>query len=164
MRNFAFIAAFALVAALGLSACSKGQNQSAQATQAAVAKPTNPNDTEAWKKYLVPIVTANMQGVQNSPYIYFVPAGDDQAAQDERGRVQDTINGVVAATVLPGNMIAVAGPDPAKTADVLVAAFKSAQAGSFKGVVVLYVGDSADEQRAKDAVVPSGAEFRFAAL
>ena len=43
----------------------------------------------------------------------------------------------------------------------MVDAAKSAQDGSLKGVIVLFVGAQADGDRAKDALAKSGAEYRF---
>jgi hypothetical protein len=63
--------------------------------------------------------------------------------------------------VLPGNLLAFGGPDSAKTADFVISAFGKAQPGTFKGVIVLFIGDEADHQRVEDAIKPSGATFRF---
>ena len=165
MRKFAFIIALALTAAFALSACNKGQPDDQQSAQPAqVSKPASPTDIKGWQAYLTQIIRDNMKGIQNSPYVYFVPAGDTPDDQAARGRVQDTLSGVVAQSVLPGNMIAAGGPDSGKTADVLVAAFKNAQPGSFKGVAVLFIGNAADKQRVQDAITPSGADFRFAQM
>jgi hypothetical protein len=164
MRKFAYAIALALTAAFALSACNKGQQneQAAQTEQA--TKPSSPSDMKGWKTYLSQIVQAHMQGINNTPYMYFIPAGDDPDTTAARGRTQDTLNGVIATTVLPGNMIAAGGPDSGKTADALVTAFKNAQPGSFKGVVVLFVGNAADKDRVQQAIAPSGAEFRFAQM
>ncbi|HLI17686.1 MAG TPA: hypothetical protein VKV22_05360 [Rhodanobacteraceae bacterium] len=117
-----------------------------------------------WQPYLQDIVTANMQGITSTPYVYFVPSSKYPENQGAIGRVQDQVNTVIQATVLPGNMIAAAGPDSATTAQVLESAFKSASPGSFKGVVVLFVGDKADESAVKSAIDPSGATFKFAQM
>ncbi|MCE5231710.1 MAG: hypothetical protein ABFC67_00550 [Mizugakiibacter sp.] len=163
MRKLAFFAAIALTGAFGLSACNQQEaaDQTQQQVQAAVTKPTDGNDTAGWKKYLVQVVTQHMQGVNARPYMYFVPGGDNDEAVGQRQNQQDNVSDVVARTVLPGNMMAFGGPESAKTADLIVAAFKNAQPGSFKGVVVLFVGDAADQQRVGDAVKPSAAEYRF---
>lgn len=163
MRKFAAAAAFALATMLALSACNKQQAEQTN-EPAQVSKPTSPGDMNGWKMYLSQIVQANMKGIQNTPYMYFIPAGDDADTVAARGRTQDTLNGVVATTVLPGNMIAAGGPDSGKTADALVTAFKDAQPGSFKGVAVLFVGDAADKDRVQQAIAPSGADFRFAQM
>lgn len=114
-----------------------------------------------WQPYMQQLVTANMGKITNPPYAYFVPSGKYPENQDAVSRVQDSVNGTVAATVLPGNMVAVGGPDSATTAQVLETAFKQAAPGSFKGVVVLFMGDRADEAAVKAAVDPSGATFKF---
>ena len=163
MRTFAVIALIAL-AASGLSACNKSQPAQQAVQPAQVSKPANPNDMKGWKAYLVQVVQTHMQGINNPPYMYFIPAGDDPDTVAARGRTQDTLNGVVAATVLPGNMIAAGGPDSSLTADALTTAFKNAQPGSFKGVAVLFVGNAADRDRVKAALAPSGADFRFAQM
>ncbi|WP_158882046.1 hypothetical protein [Rhodanobacter sp. L36] len=169
MRKFALIAAIALTSGLALSGCGKHDNgqQDADAPQAAqaVTKPTDPNDNKGWNNYLGQIVQKNMQGMKASqPYAYMVTAGatDDAKAQNDRQlqSVQDT----VARGVLPGNMLVFGGPDSAKTADLLLAAFKDAKPGSFKDVIVLFIGDQADKQRITDALTPTGATIRFVAM
>lgn len=117
-----------------------------------------------WQPYLQELVTQNLTGITNSPYVYFVPSGTYPESQGAIGRVQDSLTTTVYATVLPGNMIAVAGPNSATTAQVVETAFKGATPGSFKGVVVLFVGDKADEAAVKAALEPSGATFRFAQM
>jgi hypothetical protein len=166
MRKFVLAASVALTAALALSACNKSEDadQAATTQEAAVAKPTNPTDTKAWSQYFGQIVRKNMQGMTaDRPFPYFVPAGDDQAGQDGRARQLENVQGTVARGVTPGNMLVFGGPESAKTADLMIAAFKGANAGSFKNVIVLFIGDQADQQRVADAVAPSGATFRFVA-
>ena len=166
MRKFALIAVVALAACLTLSACNKQQDdqQASQQVQQA-PKPTDPNDSKGWNTYLGQIVQKNMQGMTASqPYAYMVTPGvsDDDKAQNDRQlqSVQDT----VARGVLPGNLLAFAGQDSSKTADLVAAAFKDAKAGSFKGVIVLFIGDKADQQRVTDALTPTGATIRFVAM
>jgi hypothetical protein len=152
-------------AVLALGACN--QEQQATAPQAEVKPqvapvPTNPTDKTAWKQYLVSVVTANMQGVKtNHPYMYFVPGGDDDATKADRQNQLDNVKNVVARGVLPGNMMAFGGPDSKTTADLIVASFADAQAGSFKDVVVLFIGAPGDLDSVKQALASSGAEVRF---
>ncbi|WHZ17975.1 MAG: hypothetical protein OJF55_000124 [Rhodanobacteraceae bacterium] len=117
-----------------------------------------------WQPYMQQIVTENLGDITNAPYAYFVPSGKYPENQGAISRVQDSLNGTIIATVLPGNMIAVGGPDSATTAQVLETAFKQASPGSFKGVVVLFMGDKADEAAVKAAVDPSGATLKFAQM
>jgi uncharacterized protein YceK len=163
MRKFALIVVLALTACLALSACGKHEDDQAATQQAQQApKPTDPNDSKAWGAHLGQIVQNNMQGMRaNQPYAYMVTAGltDDTRAQNDRQlqSVQDT----VARGVLPGNLLAFGGPDSAKTADLMVAAFKDAKPGSFKDVIILFIGDKADEQRVTDVLKPTGATIHF---
>jgi len=141
-------------------------------TSAAEADATEEDDTCAranisasvWQAYMQELVTDNLGDITNAPYAYFVPSGKYPDNQGAISRVQDSLNGTVIATVLPGNMIAVGGPDSATTAQVLEAAFKQASPGSFKGVVVLFMGEQADEAAVKAAIDPSGATFKFAQM
>ena len=164
MRKFALIAALALTASLALSACGKHEEaqQADQQTSQQATKPTDPNDTKAWNAYFGQIVQNNMQGMKaDRPYPYLVPAGDDDASKAGYQRQLENVQDTVARGVLPGNLLAFAGPDSSKTADLIVAAFQGAKPGSFKGVIVLFIGDKADEQRVETAVNPTGATVRF---
>ncbi len=165
MRKIPAILFTACAATFALSACNQQEQPKDQAAQAApqvAAKPSNPTDKTAWKQYLVSVVTANMQGVKtNHPYMYFVPGGDDDAAKADRQNQLDNVKNVVARGVLPGNMMAFGGPDSKTTADLIVAAFKDAQAGTFKDVVVLFIGAPGDLDGVKQALTSSGADVRF---
>ena len=157
---------FTACAAFALGACNQQEQakdqQAAQATPQVAPKPANPTDKTAWKQYLVSVVTANMQGVKtNHPYMYFVPSGDDDATKADRQNQLDNVKNVVARGVLPGNMMAFGGPDSKTTADLIVASFAEAQAGSFKDVVVLFIGAPGDLDAVKQALASSGAEVRF---
>ncbi|MGA9341447.1 MAG: hypothetical protein WBV61_03825 [Rhodanobacteraceae bacterium] len=163
MRKILAIIALASIAALALGACNKpAENTEVQAAPTVESMPPAGANNAAWKKYLVNVVTNNMQGMTSTtPYMYFVPGGDDDTASTNRSNQLENVGNVVARGVLPGNMMAFGGPDSAKTADLILAAFKDVQAGSFKGVIVLFVGAQADADRVKQALAQSGAEFRF---
>ena len=164
MRKFALLAAIALTAGLALGGCSKGSDQDQQATAQAAgpAKPTSISDSKGWNAYLGQLVQKNLQGMAaQAPYPYLVTPGqtdDDKAMND---RQLQNVQDAVARGVLPGNLMAFAGPVSATTADLVVAAFKDAKPGTFKGVIVVFIGDKADEQRVEDVVKPTGATFRF---
>jgi hypothetical protein len=163
MRKFILVAAVALTASLALSACNKNSDQQAtQQTAQQAPKPTDPNDAKAWNAYLSQIVQKNMQGMTaNQPYAYLVKAPIDDDAKAQNDRQLQGIQDTVARGVLPGNMLAFAGPDSAATADLVIAAFKDARAGSFKDVIVLFIGNKADEQRVEEVLKPTGATIRF---
>jgi hypothetical protein len=170
MKNYLRILALAVVGVLALTACGPSEEEKAKAaSDAAVAemmKPVSPPaadaDKAAWQKYLVVVVKQNMRGVKtNQPYMYFVPKGDAADVQDARKSQLDNVSATVSRGVLPGNMLAFGGPDSKLTADLVIESFKDASAGSFKGVVVLFIGAADDQDRVKDAVAKTGAEFRF---
>jgi hypothetical protein len=165
MRKFLIVATLALAGTLALSACNKQDDSQQTAQQAAAPKPTNPNDTQAWNAYLSQIVQKNMQGMTaERPYAYLVPAGDDDDSNAKYGRQLQGVEDTVARGVLPGNLLAFAGPNSAKTADFVTAAFKGAKPGSFKDVIVLFIGDQADKDRVLSALQPTGATVRFVAM
>jgi hypothetical protein len=170
MKNYIRILSLALVGALMLSACGKSDEQVRKEAEAAAAAeaakpvplPAAGSEKAAWQKYLANVVTRNMQGVKTtSPFMYFVPAGDSQDVQDMRSNQQNNVSDTVARGVLPGNMMAFGGPDSKATADLIEGAFKDSKDGSFKGVVILFVGAAADQDRVKNAVAKTGCEFRF---
>ena len=157
---------FTACAAFALGACNQQEQakdqQAAQATPQVAPKPANPADKTAWKQYLVSVVTANMQGVKtNHPYMYFVPGGEDEASVADRNNQFENVHNTVLRGVLPGNMMAFGGPDSKMTSDLIINAFKDAQAGSFKDVVVLFIGQTAEGAAVKLALDPSGADVRF---
>lgn len=166
MRKLIFAATLALAGALVLTACNKqddGQQNTQQ--QAGATKPTDPNDTKAWNAYFGQIVRNNMQGMTaDRPYPYLVPAGDTDEAKAGRDRQLQNVQDTVARGVLPGNMLVFAGPDSGKTADLLIAAFKDAKPGSFKDVIILFIGDAADKDRVQTALQPTGAQLRFVTM
>lgn len=167
MRKFVLIAAIALTATLGLSACQKHQDDDQQGSQQqaqAAPKPTDPSDSKGWNAYMGQLVQKNMQGMRApQPYAYMVTAGLTDEATEQNARQLQNVQDTVARGVLPGNLLAFGGPDSVKTADLIIAAFKDAKPGSFKDVIVLFIGDQGDEQRVGDALKPTGATYRFVA-
>lgn len=162
MRKFMQAALIGVVSTLALAACDKKEEEAPAPVAVEVKMPTTPADRAAWKAYLVDVVKRNMAGVTSGrPYMYFVPAGEEQALQDERINQLDNVRTVVARTVLPGNMMAFGGPDSKLTADLIIDSFKEAKAGAFKDVIILFIGASADQARVQEAITPTGATFRF---
>ena len=165
MRKIPAIIFSVCAATFALSACNQQQeapkDQAEQAAPPVAPMPTT-SDKTAWKQYLVSVVTANMAGVKtNHPYMYFVPAGDDDATKSDRQNQLDNVKNVVARGVLPGNMMAFGGPDSKTTSTLIVDAFKDAQAGAFKDVIVLFIGAPGDLDAIKTALASSAAEVRF---
>lgn len=163
MRKFVLIAALVLTACLTLSACSKHDDEQQGSEQAQqVTKPTDLTDSKGWNSYLGQLVQNNLQGMKaNQPYAYMVTAGETDDSKAQNARQLQSVQDTVARGVLPGNLLAFGGPVSATTADFVITAFKNANPGSFKDVIILFIGDKADEQRVSDALKPTGATFRF---
>lgn len=167
MRKYALVALLSLAGMLTLAACSNqsGSEPQEQAQAQQVTRPTDPSDSAAWGKYLEQVLGQHMQGMTaDRPFPYMVPAGASSAAQAQRARQLDSVTGVVLRGVTPGNLLAFGGPSSKDTADLMAAAFKDAQPGSMKGVIVLFIGDQADKDRVAAVVKPTGATFRFAQM
>jgi hypothetical protein len=163
MRKFVLIAALVLTACLTLSACSKHEDNQQASEQAQQApKPTDPTDAKGWNTYLGQLVQSNLQGMKaNQPYAYMVTAGNTDESKAQNARQLQSVQDTVARGVLPGNLLAFGGPVSATTGDFVITAFKGANAGSFKDVIVLFIGDKADQQRVADTLKPTGATFHF---
>ncbi|HEV7776318.1 MAG TPA: hypothetical protein VGO76_05615, partial [Luteibacter sp.] len=73
----------------------------------------------------------------------------------------ENVKTIVARGVLPGNMLAFGGPVSSITAQLVVDAFKDVQPGSFKDVVVLFVGTKADAEAIKQQLASSQAIIRI---
>jgi hypothetical protein len=149
--------ALAFSAAVG---CGKKEEEKVVAAPAVVQPPANAEDNQAWKLYLMSVVKQNMEGIKNSPYMYYLP-GAARPETEEYIRQLDNVVGVVGRGVLPGNMLAFGSPDSANLANLVVEAFTDISAGSMKDVRVLFIGSAADNERVKAAVAPSGATYVF---
>ncbi|HET6631317.1 MAG TPA: hypothetical protein VFG73_01240 [Rhodanobacteraceae bacterium] len=164
MRKHLMFAIIMLLGTFALGGCQNSGDQTQQGSQtaAAPARPSSAGDTKAWQNYLISKVSAHMEGMTaKRPYLYFVPAGDSPAAQGQRDLQLDQVTDTVLRTVLPGNLLAFGGPDSSTTADFISQAFSQAAKGSFKNVIVMFVGDAADKDRVAKALAPSGATYRF---
>ena len=143
---------------LPFAACKK--EEEVQVERAPVAAPTTDDKTE-WNAYLQDQVPRHMEGITTNPFIYRVPAETNPDDPEEFNRLQEKAQQDVARGIVKGNMLAYAGRDPARTADLVVSAFADVPPGSMNGVRVLYIGDAANSERVKAAVEPAGVEYVF---
>jgi hypothetical protein len=178
MKKYSFRMILALAAALLLTACGPSEEEQQKAADAAAAAakvaaekaalvlPTDVNDKASWQKYLVAQVTKfireNQSIVKTShPYMYYIPPGDGDDAKSARNDQLSNVQTTVARGVLPGNMMCFGGPDSNLTADLILDSFNDAKDGSFKGVIVLFVGAQADSDRVKAVIDKIGADYHF---
>ena len=144
---------------LPFAACKKSEAPAA-AVSAPVPMPVNEN-RDAWHAYLVDVVTRNMAGVQNQPYVYMLPGESTADFQDQYDRLRDKAKSDVGNGIIAGNMLAYGSPASAKMADLVIAAFEGVPAGSMKDVKVLFIGHAADGERVKAVVAPAGVDYVF---
>ncbi|MGH8121174.1 MAG: hypothetical protein ACREPT_00195 [Rudaea sp.] len=178
MKKYTFRLILALLTTLLLVACgpSEEETQKAEdaaraaaamaAEKAALVMPQGTIDKAAWAPYFKATVTKflreNVHTIKtNHPYVYYVPGGDAAAAKSDRQNGLDNISTVVQRGILPGAFMAFSGPNSTYTADTVVAAFKDAKEGAFKGVYVLFIGATADQDRVKEVIDKTGATFYF---
>lgn len=164
MQNILRFALIALVAT-GLVACNKsGEAPKTEAAAPVVLTPPTDGNDQSWKLYISSVVKQNLQGVRSSPYLYYLPVATVEDFEDQYARQLDNVSGVLARTVQPGNMLAFASPEAKRMADLVVEAFQMADAGSLKGVKVLYIGSPEDGERVRAAVEASTADYIFVEL
>ena len=151
----------ALLALPLLAACNK--EEAAVATVAAPLTAPTTADDGAWRAYVSDVVTRNMEGIANQPYVYYLPAatGDEDADSGAYGRLLDKARTDVARGIVRGNMLAYASSDSTKMADIVVEAFADVAPDTMKDVRVLFIGSAADRDRVAQAVAPAGVDFVF---
>ena len=145
--------------ALAFTACKK-EEAAAPVVAAPLAAPTT-DDKAAWNAYLQDQVPRHMEGITNSPFIYRVPAQENPTDPEEYTRLVEKAKLDAARGIVKGNMLAYAGRDPSRTADLVVAAFDGVPANTMQGVRVVYIGDAANSERVSAAVAPAGVEYVF---
>lgn len=172
-----------------LAACQ--QEEEVQVTETAPLSAPATDDRNEWRAYLNDVVGRNMEGIYNQPYVYLVPPARDTAADvpesvDETEVVEgaegtvgpELVEGAEAADaeylrlaeraemdlargIVRGNLLAYAGADSGRVADLVVRAFEDVPEDTMDGVRVLFIGDQADNERVQQAVAASGVEYIF---
>ncbi len=143
---------------LPFAACKKEEAVVVEA--APVAVPTT-DDKAAWGAYLQDQVPRHMEGITATPFIYRVPSVVNPEDPTEFERLKEKAEIDIARGIVKGNLLAYAGLDPARTADLAVAAFHGVPANTMAGVRVVYIGDAANSERVKAAVSPAGVDYVF---
>lgn len=157
---------------LGLSACQSNdddEDDAPKATAVAAAALVAPegSDNAAWKEYLGKVVGQNMAGVTDRVFPYYLPinSAEPTAEDGDNGtmysRQLDQVSAAVQRTVIPGNMLAFGSPDSTTMANLIEAAFTGAKADALAGSQVLFIGNSADDDRVRAAVQAAGAKYIF---
>ncbi|HZH44428.1 MAG TPA: hypothetical protein VEY50_10145 [Lysobacter sp.] len=155
-----------LIACLSLPvlvACKKEDEAAKPVEKAPLTAPADANDENAWGEYLKDVITRRVEaeGLNTSPYVYFLPAETKPTFEDEYNRLLEKATADASRGITEGNMLAFGSPSSAKMADLVVAAFAKAQPGSMKGVKFVFIGKAEDSERVKAAVAPTGVDYTF---
>ena len=146
--------------ALSLGACQK--EEAVQETVKAPLAAPQTGDRNEWREYLNDAVGRHMEDIYNQPYVYLVPADDgSEGFESEYERLAARAETDLARGIVRGNLLAYAGHDSSRVADMVVRAFEPVPDGSMEGVRVLFIGDAADNERVEQVVAPAGVEYVF---
>lgn len=143
-----------------LVACQPEQETQEVAVVAPLSAPSNGDDNE-WGAYLSQVVTRNMEGINNNPYLYYLPSAESEDFDGNYARLQQEVTAAMHRGILEGNLVAFGSPESERMADLIVTAFAGIDEASMKGVRLLFIGDPADSDRVQEAVAPAGVEYRF---
>lgn len=144
---------------LPFAACKK-EEAVAPVEQAPMTAPTT-DDANEWRAYISDVVRRNMDGIQNQPYVYLLPAESTEDFEGLYERMLDKARSDVARGIIKGNMLAYASPSSAKMADIVVESFTTVTPDTMDGVRVLFIGDAVDNARVQAAVTPAGVDYKF---
>ena len=95
---------------ISLSACKKEDAApAAAAVEAPVAVPAG-EDKAGWQPYLGSVAKANMDGVTNAPYAYFLPGESSADFQGEYDRLLERVQLDLSRGIIEGNMLLFGSP------------------------------------------------------
>ena len=118
-------------------------------------------DAAAWRTYVNDVVTRNMDGINNSPYVYFLPAEDTEGFGGLYERLLEKLEQDLGRGIIEGNMLVFASPSSAKMGELAVTGFNQVPAGSLNNVKVVFVGKAEDSMKVKAASKPAGVKYVF---
>jgi hypothetical protein len=146
--------------ALPFAACKKEEAQTAAVEAAPMAAPTT-DDVAAWRAYVTDVAKRHMDGVNNSPYVYFLPGEASEGFGGQYERQLEKVEGDLGRGIIEGNMLLFASPSSAKAAELAVTGFSQVQPGTMKGVKVVFIGKPEDGEKVKAAAEPAGVKYVF---
>ena len=145
--------------ALSFAACKKEEAPKAEVA-APLSAPTT-DDVTAWRAYVNDVATRNMEGITNSPFVYFLPGEKSEGFGGLYERLLEKLEQDLGRGILEGNMLVFASPAQDKTTEMVETAFKAVPPGSMKGVKVVFVGSPILGERVRTAVEPAGVNYVF---
>lgn len=165
--------ACAITATLVLSACGGSKDNAATAsatppgpgtTKATVARPAAAADDNTWGIYLADQGKVHADDIGMKPFIYVIPAADNDIADDRRKNETDSIVHGAGSVLIPGALLIIGGPDAKVTANFVAGLGKDAKADSLKGVTVLVVSDVTQKDILSKTLAASGARTRVVSM
>ncbi len=145
---------------LPFAACKKEEAPNVEAVAAPLTAPTN-DDLPAWRDYVTDVAKRNMDGITNSPYVYFLPGESSEGFDGQYERQLEKLQGDLSRGIIAGNMLVFASPSSGKMSELATTAFTQVGQGTMKGVKVLFVGNAADSDKVKAAAEPAGVNYIF---
>ncbi|RZA22208.1 MAG: hypothetical protein EOP93_00575 [Lysobacteraceae bacterium] len=146
--------------ALPFAACKKEETAKVEAVAAPMATPTT-DDVAAWRAYVTDVAKRNMDGITNSPYVYFLPSEASEGFGGNYERLLEKVEGDLSRGIIEGNMLVFASPASTKIGELAVTGFGQVQPGTMKGVKVVFIGKSEDGAKVKAAAEPAGVNYVF---
>ncbi len=126
----------------------------------AVALPTSDQQKD-WVAYLNYKLLPYMEGINGSPFVYFLPSASTEDFDGLYSRQLDKLKEDLSRGIIQGNMLVFASPAPEKEVEMIEAAFPTVPPGSMKDVKVVFIGPASLDDRAKAAVTPAGVNYIF---
>ncbi|MEO6384198.1 MAG: hypothetical protein ABIO30_07050 [Thermomonas sp.] len=145
---------------LPFAACKKEQAPQVEVATAPLTAPTS-EDMPAWRAYVTDVAKRNMDGITNSPYVYFLPGEGSEGFAGQYDRQLEKLQGDLSRGIIAGNMLVFASPSSAKLAEMATVAFQQVVQGTMKDVKVLFIGKPEDSEKVKAAAEPSGVKYVF---
>ena len=146
--------------ALPFAACKKEEAPKVEAVAAPLSAPTT-DDLTAWRAYVTDVAKRNMDGITNSPYVYFLPSEASEGFGGQYERQLEKLEGDLSRGIIAGNMLVFASPSSAKAAEMATVAFGQVQQGTMKDVKVVFIGKPEDGEKVKAAATPAGVNYVF---
>ena len=102
-----------------------------------------------------------MDGINNSPYVYFLPGENSEDFGGQYDRQLEKLEGDLSRGIIEGNMLVFASPSSGKMSEMATEAFEQVGPGTMKGVKVLFIGEPEDNAKVKAAAEPAGVNYIF---
>ena len=145
--------------ALPFSACKK--EEAPVAVEAAPLSAPTTDDLTEWRAYVTDVAKRNMDGITNSPYVYFLPSEASEGFGGQYERQLEKLEGDLGRGIIAGNMLVFASPSSVKAAEMATVAFGQVQPGTMKDVKVVFIGTPEDGAKVKAAAEPAGVKYVF---